>query len=85
MRLYLVAYQSHQAEFLGGAIVAAFDEFKAREAAERAGIHHPGALAAVTQVSAVPADLIGRKLSPRDVKKLVTSGPKKPPAPSLVP
>jgi hypothetical protein len=32
---------------------------------------------------AVPPDLIGRKLSPRDVKKLVTSGPKKPPAPSV--
>jgi hypothetical protein len=83
MRLYLIAYQTHQAEFLGAAIVAAFDEFKAREAAQRAGIHQPGALAAVTQVSAVPADLIGRKLSLRDVKKLVTSGPKKPPAPSV--
>jgi hypothetical protein len=43
-----------------------------------------GALSVVTSVDAVPADLIGRKLSPRDVKKLVTSGPKKPAAPSVV-
>jgi hypothetical protein len=85
MRLYLVAYQSHQAEFLGAAIVEAFDQIKARERAEEAGFHQPGALSVVTQVDAVPPDLIGRKLSPRDVKKLVTSGPKKPPAPSLVP
>jgi hypothetical protein len=83
MRLYLGAYQSHQAEFLGAAVVAAFDEFKAREAAGRAGILQPGALAAVTQVDAVPADLIGRKLSPRDVERLVKRGPKKPPAPSV--
>jgi hypothetical protein len=34
MRLYLVAYQPHDAEFVGAAIVVAFDEFKAREAAE---------------------------------------------------
>jgi hypothetical protein len=84
MRLYLVAYQSHQAEFLGAAVVEAFDQIKARERAEAAGIHQPGALSVVTQVEAVPPDLIGRKLSPRDVKKLVTSGPKKPPAPSVV-
>jgi hypothetical protein len=85
MRLYLVAYQSREAEFLGAAVVEAFDQIKARERAEAAGIHQPGALSVVTQVEAVPPDLIGRKLSPRDVKKLVTSGPKKPPAPSLVP
>jgi hypothetical protein len=83
-RLYLVAYQTHQAEFVGAAIVEAFDQWKARERAEAAGIHQPGAMSVVTQVEAVPPDLIGRKLSPRDVKKLVTSGPKKPPAPSLV-
>jgi hypothetical protein len=77
MRLYLVAYQSHQAEFLGAAVVEAFDQIKARERAEA------GALSVVTQVDAVPPDLIGRKLSPRDVKKLVTCGPKKPPAPSV--
>jgi hypothetical protein len=85
MRLYLVAYQTHQAEFVGAAIVEAFDQIKARERAEEAGIHQPGAMSVVTQVDAVPPELIGRKLSPRDVKKLVTSGPKKPPAPSLVP
>jgi hypothetical protein len=83
MRLYLVAYQSHQAEFLGAAVVEAFDQIKARERAEAAGIHQPGAMSIVTQVDAVPPDLIGRKLSPRDVKKLVTGGPKKPPAPSV--
>jgi hypothetical protein len=85
MRLYLVSYQTHQAEFVGAAIVEAFDQWKARERAEAEGIHQPAAMSAVTQVDAVPPDLIGRKLSPRDVKKLVTSGPKKPPAPSLVP
>jgi hypothetical protein len=85
MRLYLVAYQSHEAEFLGAAIVEAFDQIKARERAEAAGIHQPGAMSIVTQVDAVPPDLIGRKLSLRDVKKLVTSGPRKPPAPSVYP
>lgn len=83
MRLYLVAYQSHQAEFVGAAIVEAFDQLRARERAEEAGIHQPGAMSVVTQVNDVPPDLIGRKLSPRDVKKLITSGPKKPPAPSV--
>jgi hypothetical protein len=83
MRLYLVAYQSHEAEFLGAAIVEAFDQSKARERAEAAGIHQPGAMSVVNQVDAVPPDLIGRKLSPREVKKLVTSGPKKPPAPPV--
>jgi hypothetical protein len=83
MRLYLVAYQSpEEAEFVGAAIVEAFDQSQARERAEAAGIHRPGALSVVTQVDAVPAELIGRKLSPRDVNRLVTSGPKKPPAPS---
>jgi hypothetical protein len=33
MRLYLVAYQTHQAEFLGAAIVEAFDQIEARERA----------------------------------------------------
>jgi hypothetical protein len=83
MRLYLVAYQSHEAEFLGAAAIEAFDQIKTRERAEAAGIHQPGAMSVVTPVDAVPPDLIGRKLSPRDVKKLVTDGPKKPPAPSV--
>jgi pyridoxine/pyridoxamine 5'-phosphate oxidase len=74
MRLYLVAYQSHEAELVGAAIVEAFDQWSER--AEAACIHQPGAMSVVTQVEAVPPDLIGRKLSPRDVKKLVTSGPK---------
>ena len=78
MRLYLVAYQSHQAEFVGAAIVRAFDEFKARETAEADGIHQPGMLSVVTRVDGVPPELIGRKLSLRDVMKIVTRGPKKP-------
>jgi hypothetical protein len=41
-------------------------------------------MSVVTQVDAVPPEVIGRKLSPRDVKKLLTSGPKKPPAASLI-
>jgi hypothetical protein len=83
MRLYLVAYQSHQAEFVGAAIVEAFNSFKARERAEKAGIYQPGALSVVTAIDAAPPDLIGRRLSPRDVAVLIKSGPKKPPAPSV--
>jgi hypothetical protein len=41
-------------------------------------------MSVVTQVDAVPPDLIGRKLWPRDIAKLIKSGPKKPAAPSLV-
>jgi hypothetical protein len=41
MRLYLVAYQTHQAEFVGAAIVEAFDQHRARERAEEAGIYQP--------------------------------------------
>jgi hypothetical protein len=37
MRLYLVAYQTHQAEFVGAAIVEAFDQHRARERAEAYG------------------------------------------------
>jgi hypothetical protein len=44
MRLYLVAYQTLEGVFLGAAIVEAFDSFKARERAEEAGIHRPGAV-----------------------------------------
>ena len=84
MRLYLVAYQSHQAEFVGAAIVEAFDPFKARERVEAEGIHQPGMLSTVAHVDGVPRELIGRKLSPRDMMKIISSGPKKPPAPSLV-
>jgi hypothetical protein len=83
MRLYLVAYQSHAAEFLGAAIVQAFDEFWARRRAEEADIHQPGALSVVTQIDTAPPNLIGRRLSPRDVAVLIKSGPKKPPAPSV--
>jgi hypothetical protein len=57
MRLYLVAYQTHQAEFVGAAMVEAFDQIKARERAEEAGIHQPAAMSVVTQVDAVPSDL----------------------------
>jgi hypothetical protein len=39
MPWFLVAYQSHSAEFLGAAIVEAFDPPRAREKAEAAGIH----------------------------------------------
>ena len=53
MRLYLVACQSHQAEFLGAAVVEAFDQIKARERAEAAGIHQAGVMSIVTQVEAV--------------------------------
>jgi hypothetical protein len=83
MRLYLVACQTHQAEFLGAAIVEASDSFKARERAEEANIHQPGALSVVTQIDTAPPNLIGRRLSPRDVAVLIKSGPKKPPAPSV--
>jgi hypothetical protein len=83
MRLYLVAYTSHAAEFLGAAIVQAFDEFWARRRAEEAGIHQPGALSQVTPIDAAPPHLIGRRLSPRDIAALVKRGPKKPPAPSV--
>jgi hypothetical protein len=83
MPWFLVAYQSHSAEFLGAAIVEAFDPPRAREKAEAAGIHQPGALPVVTRINAVPADLIGRKLSPRDVAILVRGEAKKPPAASL--
>jgi hypothetical protein len=37
----------------------------------------------VTQIDAATPYLIGRKLSLRDVAKLLKSGPKKPPAPSV--
>jgi hypothetical protein len=84
MRLYLVAYQTHQAEFIGAAIVEAFDPYLARERAEAAGIHQPGAMSTVTHVDGVPPELIGRKLSPRDVLNILNSGAKKPPAPSVV-
>jgi hypothetical protein len=83
MRLYLVAYQTPKAEFVGAAIVRAFDEFRARQHAEEAGIHQPGALSQVSQIDEAPPDLIGRRLSPRDVARLVKAGPKKPPAPSV--
>jgi hypothetical protein len=83
MRLYLVAYTSHAAEFLGAAIVQGFDEFRARRRAEEAVIHQPGALPQVTPIDAAPPDLVGRRLSPREVARLVKSGPKKPPAPSV--
>jgi hypothetical protein len=84
MRLYLVAYQTHQAEFVGAAIVQAFDPYLARERAEAQGLHQPGAMSTVTHVERVPPELIGRKLSPRDVMKILNASPKKPPAPSLV-
>ena len=83
MRLYLVAYQSHQAELVGATIVEAFDPFRARERAEADGIHQPGALSTVTHIDAAPPELIGRRLSPRDVRKIIKSGPTKPPAPSV--
>jgi hypothetical protein len=83
MALFYVAYQTHEAEFVGAAIVEAFDSFKARERAEEADIHQPGALSVVTRIDAAPPDLIGRRLSPRDVARLVSRGPKKPPAPSV--
>jgi hypothetical protein len=41
-------------------------------------------MSTVTHVDDVPPELIGRKLSPRDVMKIIGSGPKKPAAPSLV-
>jgi hypothetical protein len=85
MRMYLVSYLSHQkAEFVGAAIVEAFDPYLARERAEAAGIHQPGTMSTVTQVDGVPPELIGRKLSPREVMKILSNGPKKPAAPSLV-
>jgi hypothetical protein len=84
MRLYLVAYQTQQAEFVGAAVVEAFDPYLARERAEAQGIHQPGAMSTVTHVDGVPPELIGRKLSPRDVLKIINSGPKKPAAPSVV-
>jgi hypothetical protein len=87
MRLYLVAYQNHQAEFVGAAIGEALDPDSARERAEAHGIHQPGAMLTVTQVSAVPVELLGRKLSRRnvmDILKANSTKKKKPPAPSLV-
>jgi hypothetical protein len=83
MPLFLVAYQSHHAELLGAAIVEAFDPPRAREKAEAAGLHQPGALSVVTRIDAAPADLIGRKLSRRDIAVLVRGEAKKPPAASL--
>jgi hypothetical protein len=83
MRLYLVAYQTPEAEFVGAAIVEAFDSFKARQCAEEADIHQPGALSVVTQIDTAPPNLIGRRLSPRDVAVLIKSGPQKRPAPSV--
>jgi hypothetical protein len=74
MRLYLVAYQTHAAEFVGAAIVEAFDPFKARERAEAEGIHVPGVLSTVTHIDAAPPELVGRKLSPRDVHAIIKSG-----------
>ena len=44
---------SPQAEFLGAAVVEAFDQIKARERAEAAGIHQAGVMSIVTQVEAV--------------------------------
>jgi hypothetical protein len=81
MRLYLVAYQTLEGVFLGAAIVEAFDSFKARERAEEAGIHQPGALSVVTQIDAAPPNLIGRRLSPGDAARLVRGGKKPPAAP----
>jgi hypothetical protein len=41
--------------------VTAFDQIKARERAEEAGIHQPGAMSVVTQVDVRPSD--GRVVS----------------------
>jgi hypothetical protein len=88
MRPYLVAYQTRQAEFVGAAIVEAFDPYLARERAEADGIHQPDAMSTVTHIDGAPPDLVGRKLSPRDVVKILKASskacPKKPPAPSVV-
>ena len=87
MRMYLVEYQTHQAEFVSAAIVEAFDPYLARERAEAQGIHQPGAMSTVSHVDGVPPELIGRKLSLRDVMdilKTASTKKKKPPAPSLV-
>ena len=78
----MLCTQTLEGVFLGAAIVEAFDSFKARERAEEAGIHQPGALSVVTQIDTAPPDLIGRRLSPRDVARLVRGG-KKPPAASV--
>jgi hypothetical protein len=59
MALCYVAYQTPEAEFVGAAIVEAFGSFKARERAEEAAIHQPGALSVVTRIDAAPPDLIG--------------------------
>jgi hypothetical protein len=80
MRLYLVAYQTHQAEFVGAAIVEAFDPYLARGRAEADGIHQPGAMSTVTHIDGAPPELIGSKLSPRDVMKILKASSKASPS-----
>jgi hypothetical protein len=80
---FCVAYQTDQGEFVAAAIVESFDIGMAREDAEAAGIHTPGALSTVIQVTGVAGEWIGRRLLPGDVARLLETVPKKPPARSI--
>jgi hypothetical protein len=70
MALFFLASTIDGASFAGGTIVQAFDPVSARDDAEAAGLHVPGApLSIVTQLDAasVPPELIGRKLSRAEI------------------
>jgi hypothetical protein len=82
MPLFYLAYTFDGVSFIGGAIIDAIDEPQARRAAMLAGIDYPGALAVATRVNRrVPPDLIGRKLSQDEIRRMASE--EKPPASSV--
>jgi hypothetical protein len=65
MPVYLLRYRGTDHEVIGLAIVSAPDEILARDTAEAANLHWPGALCLVDELDpdSVPAVLIGRRLT----------------------
>jgi hypothetical protein len=80
MPLYYLAYTQDD-EFLGAVIVEAGDQILARVVAEESGLAYPGALSTGEEMDPedVPADMIGRRITGREIIRLLQ---KKPIAPS---
>lgn len=83
MSLFFLRYIDSSARTLGAAIVEEFDAMRARMKADELELGFPGPCSAERIDPAdVPAELIDRRLTKRDIARLV-AGPKKPPPPSV--
>jgi hypothetical protein len=84
MPLFFLRYIDSKARTIGAVIVDEFDPILARHTADELGLSFPGPCSAEKLDPAdVPPELIGRKLTRRDIGRLVSAGPKKPPAASV--